>query len=65
MLVADRVEWPVVDLRVDWDDRPVDALAELWERWKPQIADYVTRALDPAAAPAYGVAGDEPVKEPR
>ena len=65
LLVADRVAWPVVDLRVDWDDRPVDALAALWERWKPQIADYVTRALDPAAAPSYGVAGDEPVKEPR
>jgi uncharacterized Ntn-hydrolase superfamily protein len=64
LLVADRVAWPVADLRVDWDDEPVDALAALWERWSPQLSEYVTRALDPAAAPAYGVAGDEPVKEP-
>ncbi|MFN3498575.1 MAG: DUF1028 domain-containing protein, partial [Pannonibacter indicus] len=27
--------------------------------YKPQAADYVTRALNPAAAPSYGVPGDE------
>jgi hypothetical protein len=26
--------------------------------WAPQMDAYVTRALNPAGAPAYGVAGD-------
>jgi uncharacterized Ntn-hydrolase superfamily protein len=64
LLVADRVPWPVADLRVDWHDRPVDELAALWEVWRPQMDDYVTRALDPAAAPVYGVPGEELTKEP-
>lgn len=58
-LVRD-VPWPVADLRVDWTDGcPVAELAGLWERYKPQLEDYVTRALDPCGAPSYGVAGDE------
>jgi uncharacterized Ntn-hydrolase superfamily protein len=58
MLLVREVPWPVADLRVDWHDEPVDALAGLWVMWKPQLDDYVTRALDPASAPAYGVAGE-------
>jgi uncharacterized Ntn-hydrolase superfamily protein len=62
LLVADAVEWPVTDLRVDWaaDDGPgpIAELARLWDVWAPQRDDYVTRALDPASAPAYGVPGD-------
>ena len=58
VLVADLVDWPVVDLRVDWDDAPVGALAQLWALWAPQIESYVTRALDPDAAPAFGVPGN-------
>ena len=57
LLVYDRVDWPVADLRVDWDDDPVGRLTELWELWQPQISDYVTRALDPASAPGFGVPG--------
>jgi len=53
------VAWPETDLRVDWHDRPIAELAGLWRLWEPQAADYVTRALDPAAAPSYGVPGDE------
>jgi hypothetical protein len=30
----------------------------LWQAYRPQMNDYVTRALDPAAAPGYGVPGD-------
>lgn len=57
-LVRD-VSWPVADLRVDWnDDCPVETLAALWQRYQPQLEDYVRRALDPAAAPSYGVPGD-------
>ena len=36
MLVADKVSWPVADLRVDWDDAPVQRLADLWAVWEPQ-----------------------------
>jgi uncharacterized Ntn-hydrolase superfamily protein len=50
--------WPLADLRVDWHDAPIDELARLWEVWWPQMYDYVTRALDPSAAPSYGVPGD-------
>jgi len=60
--VADAVDWPVTDLRVDWadgdGDGPIAELARLWDVWAPQRDDYVTRALDPASAPAYGVPGD-------
>lgn len=58
MLVVDRVSWPVADLRVDWDDSPIERLSDLWDVWEPQLADYVTRALDPTVAPSYGVPGD-------
>lgn len=58
VVVAD-VAWPVADLRIDWTEGdPVAELAALWERWQPEMAAYVTRALDPAAAPGFGVPGD-------
>jgi uncharacterized Ntn-hydrolase superfamily protein len=59
LLVVRDVSWPIVDLRVDWaDDNPVAKLAALWERYEPQVEDYVRRALDPAAAPSFDVPGD-------
>lgn len=58
LLLADRVEWAVADLRVDWDNDPIERLAGLWKLWKPQMDDYVTRALRPDVAPSYGVPGD-------
>lgn len=58
LLLADRVAWPVADLRVDWDDDPIARLEALWQLWKPQLDAYVTRALDPTAAPGYGVPGE-------
>jgi uncharacterized Ntn-hydrolase superfamily protein len=68
LLVADAVDWPVTDLRVDWaagdGSGPIAELARLWDVWAPQRDDYVTRALDPASAPAYGVPGD-PAHPPR
>jgi uncharacterized Ntn-hydrolase superfamily protein len=60
LLLVDDVGWPTTDLRVDWSEAdPVADLAALWERWKPQARDYVTRALEPNKAPAFGVRGDE------
>jgi uncharacterized Ntn-hydrolase superfamily protein len=61
LVVADQ-DWPLVDLRVDWSAEgacPLNALAGLWALWRPQMDAYVARALDPAAAPAFGVPGDE------
>lgn len=58
--LVDQVDWPVADLRVDWsDDDPIERLAQLWDIYKPQLSAYVQRALDPRAAPSYGVPGDE------
>lgn len=59
LVMVDQAAWPVADLRVDWHDAPLDELAALWAVWKPQLADYITRALDPTSAPSYGVPGDE------
>jgi uncharacterized Ntn-hydrolase superfamily protein len=59
LLVVDAVTWPVTDLRVDWHDDPIAELVRLWAVWRPQEAAYVQRALDPTAAPSYGVPGDK------
>lgn len=59
MLLARDVEWPVADLRVDWSEGdPIEDLAALWDRWQGEMEAYVNRALDPSAAPSYGVPGD-------
>ena len=60
MLLVDKVAWPVVDLRCDWtEDCPIEAVATAWDIYKPQVDAYVQRAIDPRAAPSYGVPGDE------
>jgi uncharacterized Ntn-hydrolase superfamily protein len=60
LLIADATPWLVTDLRVDWEDTdPIGCLAALWRLWSPQAASYVTRALNPAEAPSYGVPGDQ------
>ena len=59
LVLVREVTWPVADLRVDWSlDCPIEALAALWNIYKPQLDDYVIRALDPRAAPGFGVPGD-------
>ncbi|WPC04748.1 DUF1028 domain-containing protein [Pseudomonas benzenivorans] len=58
--VVDDLTWPLVDLRVDWAEQdPIGELEHLWRAYRPQMRDYVTRALDPTRAPSYGVPGDE------
>ena len=60
LMIVDRVSWPVADLRCDWtEDCPIEAIADLWDLYHPQLEAYVQRALDPRAAPKYGVPGDE------
>jgi uncharacterized Ntn-hydrolase superfamily protein len=59
VIVVHEQMWPLVDLRVDWaDDNPIAGLRKLWEAYRPQMQDYVTRAINPTAAPSYGVPGD-------
>lgn len=61
MLIVDKESWPYAELRIDWldEDCPIEAMARAWEVYAPQANDYVTRALNPAAAPSYGVPGDD------
>lgn len=59
MMIVDQVSWPVADLRCDWtEDCPIEAISVAWDVYKPQLAAYIQRALDPRAAPSYGVPGD-------
>jgi uncharacterized Ntn-hydrolase superfamily protein len=51
--------WRTTDLRVDWSDDPLAAMAGLVELWLPQRDDYIVRAEDPAHSPGYGVPGDD------
>ena len=59
MKIADRLSWPLVDLRIDWADDPIAMLRAAWTEYRPQMAAYVQRAEDPTQAPSYGVPGDE------
>jgi len=60
LVVVGEHTWPIVDLRVDWAEHdPIGQLATLWDAYRPQLQDYLTRALDPTQAPSYGVPGDE------
>lgn len=52
------VAWPVVDLRVDWAEQPIEKLQDIWAVYAPQMEDYVRRAVAPGDAPSYGVPGD-------
>ncbi len=59
LMMVDKLDWPVTDLRCDWSDEcPIAELAKLWDIYKPELEPYVRRALDPGNAPAFGVAGD-------
>ncbi len=60
LLLVDKVEFPVADLRCDWSDScPIEELKKIWDIYKPQLEDYVLRASDPRLAPSYQVPGDE------
>ena len=59
LLVVAEQPYPLVDLRVDWhNENPVADLRALWSAYEPQMLDYLNRAINPEAAPSYGVAGD-------
>ena len=59
LIVYHEQSFPLVSLRVDWDDEnPIAKLRNLWTDYKPQMGAYLQRAIDPTAAPSYGVPGD-------
>jgi uncharacterized Ntn-hydrolase superfamily protein len=59
LIVTDKMPFYLVDLRVDWDEKsPVAQLRKHWQAYAPQMQDYLNRAINPIAAPSYGVAGD-------
>ena len=59
LLIVDNVSWPVAELRCDWTEScPITEITKAWEIYKPQLDDYVRRALNPSEAPSYGVPGD-------
>ena len=58
--ISHQVSWPIIDLRCDWtEDCPITKLFEIWKVYKPQVDDYLQRAMDPIVAPSYGVPGDK------
>lgn len=59
LCVVRDVTWPIVDLRVDWSERPVADLHQLWTVYEPQVDAYIDRAKNPSVAPGFGVAGDD------
>ena len=59
LIVYHQQDFPLVNLRVDWDDEnPIHVLRKLWEDYRPQMGAYLQRAIDPTVAPSYGVPGD-------
>jgi|SRR6185312_1668731 len=40
------------DLRIDYSEKPLEALRTLWQRWRFLSDGYVQRALDPSNSPA-------------
>lgn len=60
LLVVERRSFPLVDLRVDLDDRPVDRLRKLWESYQPLVRVFTARAIEPDAADAPEPIGELP-----
>ena len=54
LLVAHKESFPYVDLRVDYDPRPLEQLRWLWEIYEPSANLYVSRAVDPDSVPGGG-----------
>lgn len=51
LLVADRHAWPLVDLRVDYEDQPEKKLRALWDLYEPQVDHFVEQVLRPNEIP--------------
>lgn len=48
LLIVDKHDWPLVDLRVDFEPNPATKLRSLWRSYAPIIDRFVTQVLEPA-----------------
>lgn len=48
--VCDTLNWPVIDLRVDWHSAPIAELRAIWGEYAPQQAGFIHRAIEPGHA---------------
>jgi uncharacterized Ntn-hydrolase superfamily protein len=51
LIVMEKEIFPLVDLRVDLAPEAISALRALWDAYVPSLREFVTRAVDPDAAP--------------
>ena len=51
LLVVHEQEFPLVDLRVEFDRAPLAELRFLWETYQPQMERFVTQVIDPDSLP--------------
>jgi uncharacterized Ntn-hydrolase superfamily protein len=51
LLVVEKEVFPLVDLRVDDAPEAISALRALWNAYAPSVEVFVTRAVNPDAAP--------------
>ncbi|MBX9749609.1 MAG: DUF1028 domain-containing protein [Roseococcus sp.] len=51
LVVMEKEIFPLVDLRVDLAPDAIIALRALWDAYAPSVREFVTRAVDPDAAP--------------
>ena len=54
LLVVHEHEFPLVDLRVEFDRAPIIELRFLWEAYMPQMEKFVTQVTDPDSLPYPG-----------
>lgn len=47
LTIADKEAWPLVDLRVDWQDSPLTELRRLWNFYKPFQQVFVDQVIRP------------------
>jgi uncharacterized Ntn-hydrolase superfamily protein len=52
LVVMEKEIFPLVDLRVDLAPDAITALRTLWDAYAPSVREFVTRAVDPDAAPS-------------
>ncbi|MEK9753414.1 MAG: DUF1028 domain-containing protein [Rhodospirillaceae bacterium] len=53
LLVVHEQEFPLVDLRVEFDRDPLVELRFLWEAYQPQMDKFVVQVIDPDSMPPY------------
>ncbi len=49
LLIADQQSWPLVDLRIDFQENPEVALRALWDFYKPHQQRFIDQVLRPSS----------------